>query len=224
MTQTTDCMQQALCCECGQTRTFKRARNYTTECDGQRSGWARRVGDLKCANCGKVTRHALLRPATDEHRDYAEEYSRLALGGARRRGDFTDVARIREEYHHGRPENPYLKHLWWTSDARKAREAGESHVLALCGARTPLPSVDSESGGVVNGYLAPEEYRDQEYEDPATGLWWVEIDCVDCLRVSNEVQLQKRRNHLLEKLKEIVLKVDDLDAATVEAIISVVSR
>jgi hypothetical protein len=213
----TENAMQALCCECGQIRTYKRARNYVGECYGQLSGWTRMVGDLKCANCGAITRHALLRGA-DEFRDHAEEYSSVALGGQRPPGDFTDVERARREYRIGLPRNPYLNHKFWVKDAENAKDAGQSHVATLCGDRMLLPPAGYTS--TAGDYVKPQDLRDQEYEDPETGLWWVNMDCVDCLRVYNATRLDFRRVHLLRKLKQLALDLNSLDAAVVEALIS----
>jgi hypothetical protein len=215
----TENAMQALCCECGQIRTYKRARNYVGECYGDLSGWARMIGELKCANCGAITRHALLRSA-DDFRDYAEQYSRVALGGQTGPDDFTDVERARREYRIGLPRNPYLHHMFWVKDAEKAQDAGQSHVATLCGGRMLLPAGYRYTGSAAGEYFKPQDLRDQEYEDPDTGHWWVEMDCVDCLRVYNEDRLARRRAHLLRKLKQLALNLNSLDAAVVEALIS----
>lgn len=79
---------RALCCDCGQVRTFKRGyyprrfvgdfgSGFLMSHEGRRlfpfaQPWDRCVGDLKCRPCGAVTRHAILRDG-DEFADFAEE-------------------------------------------------------------------------------------------------------------------------------------------------------
>lgn len=44
--------------------------------------------------------------------------------------------------------------------------------------------------------VEPDEFHDVEYEDENTGLWWVDMVCVNCLRVTNEQRQTRRRQHL----------------------------
>lgn len=37
---------------------------------------------------------------------------------------------------------------------------------------------------------------DTEFEDPETSLWWVDMSCVDCLRVANDRRRARRRERL----------------------------
>ena len=92
------------------------------------------------------------------------------------------------------PRNPYLHHRRWRSETREAWQAGRREVAALCGAPTPLERDPDTTWSEPpdDELIAPGEVRDQDYEDPETGLWWVEMDCVDCLRVSNAIQRQIR--------------------------------
>jgi hypothetical protein len=68
---------RALCCECGNLRTvtanykLPRDNNRSIECGDDPRGW-RVTGTLKCAVCKAKTRHALLRDACGEYRDFAE--------------------------------------------------------------------------------------------------------------------------------------------------------
>jgi hypothetical protein len=68
---------RALCCECGNLRTVSanhRSRNddnRSGECVDDPRGW-RCTGTLRCSECGSKTRHALLRDACGQFRDFAE--------------------------------------------------------------------------------------------------------------------------------------------------------
>jgi hypothetical protein len=57
-----------------------------------------------------------------------------------------------------------------------------------------------------------------DYEDTDTGLWWVDLDCVDCLRVSNMKKLARIRNELMRELPHLAARTDDLDASEVAEI------
>lgn len=206
--------EQALCCECGNLRTCKRPRNYVPE-RADLQTWHRLTGDLKCDVCGRITRHAVLR--SDEYRDSAESYQRMALGGEPR-NRLEDVDRARREYRLGLPRNPYLNHWRITAQAQAAWDSGEKTVVALCGETITVdrdPRSEPSSRGSTGELVEPEEVRDMEYEDPETGLWWVEMDCVNCLRVSNERRLERLRKELLADLLEVSACVDGLGAAAV---------
>ncbi|OBF52537.1 hypothetical protein A5778_15575 [Mycolicibacterium monacense] len=210
--------EQALCCECGNLRTCKQPRNYVSERSDLQT-WHRMTGDLKCDACGRITRHALLR--SGEFRDAAENYQRMALGGEPQ-SHLEDVGRARREYRLGLPRNPYLKHWWIKEEGQAAWDSGEKAVVALCGEtitveRDPRSTTFSTRGS-TGELVEPEEVRDMEYEDPETGLWWAETDCVDCLRVSNERRLKRLRKELLQDLLEVSACVNGLGAADVIAL------
>ncbi|MCV7150220.1 hypothetical protein [Mycolicibacterium pyrenivorans] len=57
------------------------------------------TADLKCAVCGRVTRHAILR--SGEYRDSAEKLQRIALGAKPEPGDHTDAEPLRAENRQG---------------------------------------------------------------------------------------------------------------------------
>ncbi|GFG71850.1 hypothetical protein [Mycolicibacter senuensis] len=194
-------IRQALCCTCGEVRTCRQARNRQREnywlCSPVDPNWHRELGDLKCANCGEITRHAILHREGDPHRDHAERITRIALGGKDPYGDAYTATRhqIREAYRQGRQPNPLMNHLWATSDAQAARKAGRTTVITFCGEVQKLPEKSRTRGG--DELLQPDPVRfDQEYEDPETGGWWVEMDCPDCYRVANEERMATRRQHL----------------------------
>lgn len=188
--------EQALCCECGHARTFKQARNYVAERSDLQT-WHRMTGDLKCDACGCTTRHALLR--SGEHRDAAEDYQRMALGG-QPTDRLEDVDRARREYRRGLPRNPRLHHWYWVREAQAAWDGGERTVAALCGDTMTLHRDPRTTRGGKNvpmtHLVEPGEVRDMDYEDPETGMWWVDMDCVNCLRIANESRRKWRREHL----------------------------
>jgi hypothetical protein len=208
LTKPPEPLKQALCCECGQLRTltlkhFWRARGYYAAAKDE---WKRRmVGQLKCSHCQAITTHALLEdPAYP--RDLDEDRQLVALGADVPRGLIWDAATLRREYREAGPRNPYLKHRYWVSEAREAWQAGRREVVNLCGETTPLKrDPDGPSVGRTPNLdlIAPEQARDQEYEDHDTGLWWVEMDCVDCLRVSNAYQLERRRKLVVTRLRDL---------------------
>ena len=188
----------ALCCVCGNLRTCRRPRNHRREnywltgpIDRE---WHRETGDLKCGECGRVTRHAVIMPAADYFRDHAERITRIALGAADPLAD-VHAKRIRDAYRYGRQPNPYQSHLWSASDADVARKSGRSHVVTHCGESHPLPERSQKFG--ASGQLAPDPVRwDHEYEDQDTGMSWIEMDCPNCYRVANERRIARRRELL----------------------------
>jgi hypothetical protein len=204
--------RQALCCVCGQLRTFDRARNNRWENYWFRRpvdrDWHRETGELKCDRCGRVTVHALLHRDDDSFRDHAELMQSIALGSTSNRVTKQEAAEIKRKYREGLPRNPYLRHSYWTSEARKAWQNGQREVVALCGETMALhrdPDAH-RSDTPAHELQAPAEFRDQEYEDPETALWWVEMDCVDCFRVGNVWALAERQKLLALRLGEISLR------------------
>lgn len=196
-------IRQALCCECGEIRTCRRARNRQHEnywlAEPVDPNWHRELGDLKCSNCERVTRHALLVPEEGWWRDHAERLTRIALG-AEDYGIPHVQDRIRAAYRQGRQANPLMKHLWPRSETTAARKAGKATVVAYCGETVPLPEkVGHPSPQCGEVLLKPDPVRfDQEYEHPETGTWWVEMDCPDCYRVVNARRAAERRKLLEE--------------------------
>jgi hypothetical protein len=195
-------------------RDFKHARNERATYFGF-ANWHRELGELNCGHCGHSTTHALLEDPG--HRDIHDEMQRVALGEDIKGWD---SAKLRRQYREGGlPRNPYLSHRWWIADQDKARAAGASQVTALCGELVDLP--EPESANVIprtDELTAPSEVRDMDYEDPETGLWWVDMDCVDCLRVSNVKKLARIRNELMHELLHLAARTDELGAAEVAEI------
>jgi hypothetical protein len=200
---------KALCCTCGSIRGCRQARNHRRE-NYWFSGpidldWHRETGDLKCVECGRITTHALLHPDGDRMRDHAEMMQRVATGN--RNTHFKNaeqLAEVEKKYRQGLPRNPYLNHFRYDRAAQEAWDAGRRTVSALCGEPMTLhrdpsgPSSFNRSDD--DRQIRPELVRDQEYEDSDTGLWWTELDCVDCLRVWHLELLRQRREVLAEKM------------------------
>jgi len=202
---------RALCCLCGNVRGFKHVHNRRGDW-GDRD-WHRELGDLKCAACGKITPHALLSPRNDD-----ENMQRVALGGSE--GTCSDDKRQRLwlQYRQGNlPRNPYLRHRWSADDAERAWKAGQIRVTTLCGEVVDLPAQESACIDDIpfGDLIAAQKVRDMEYEDPITGLWWVDMECVDCLRVSNTQRLQRQRECLAMELLELAREAHNMNAATV---------
>jgi hypothetical protein len=190
-------------------------------------GW-RKTTSLKCASCGQSTRHALL-PRTDrEQGDWDEERQRIALGGDVPDGQYGPqysaerVHRLRVEYREMPfPRNPYLHHWYVISEAQKAWDAGQRSVTALCGETMKLgtnPSTCRGSDVPMTELVEADEMRDMEYEDEETGLFWVDMQCVDCLRVTNGRRLARKRKELLCQLLEVSAIVDSLGPAELTAL------
>ncbi|SCX24759.1 hypothetical protein [Mycolicibacterium fluoranthenivorans] len=206
--------RQAICCTCGTVRTCKRARNHREENYWLNQpvdlDWHRETGDLKCAECCRVTTHALLHPEGDWAVDHAEMMQCVATGNSHSRFNDRQLSEIRAKYRQGLPRNPELHHFWWTSEAKEAWDAGRRTVTGLCGETMKIsrdpggPSASSRADKRDDSQIAPKRFRDQEYEDPETGLWWAEVDCVDCLRVWHLELLRQRRVLLAEKTTEFL--------------------
>ncbi|BDB43326.1 hypothetical protein Mkiyose1665_18290 [Mycobacterium kiyosense] len=207
-------VKQALCCQCGQLRTYKQAKAERGPFDPL-DRWRRRwVGSLKCSHCAVVTRHALLIPHSCSYRDSDEREQALALGDAPRTQmeQLTDLERLRPEYRAAFPQNPNLRHLWRVSDEAAARQAGQRQVATLCGGTHQLlgDHTLARAERLKPEYLAPAPVRADEYEDLDTGMSWRDGDCVDCLRVYNAQVLSKRRRDLRARLvRAFVLATKD---------------
>ncbi|OHT80480.1 hypothetical protein BKG69_06105 [Mycobacteroides chelonae] len=131
---------------------------------------------------------------------------------------------LRDNYRKGLPRNPFLEHMFYTSDLEKARADGSLTARTLCGEVVAVDDsrFDYGTGYEVRAYRKPEEVRDQEYEDPRTGLWWVEQDCVDCLRVSNQIAARSKRDELLDAVRNLLVNLNSYDTASVERLLSAV--
>lgn len=218
---------QALCCECGELRTCTRPRNHREDNYFLRApvnaDWHRETGDLKCANCGRVTRHAIILPDGHWARNHAELLHELATGWINSRATDADCERIQDRWHRASRANPRLRHLWWTQSERKAREAGRSHMSAICGAqipvpdRAPKPKKPKKKGdpGYNRDQLWAPEFIDSEEDERG----WREVSCVDCLALSNQIAINEQREELQKKLLEYAGKLKSLDAVTVISLV-----
>ncbi|MDO0977189.1 zinc finger domain-containing protein [Mycolicibacterium frederiksbergense] len=196
----------ALCCVCGNLRTvssdFSRYQdpNNANSSRGKTEGW-RKTESLKCDACGERTRHALLHPADARFKDWDEQQQLIALGDPDTReypmGE-QNIERLRREYREMFPRNPYLRHRRWTEDAKKAWAEGHKQVTALCGEKITVKSDPNRPSTKVEepGRLVADQLSDTEYEDPDTGLWWIDMACVDCCRVSNNLHWAAQRKRL----------------------------
>lgn len=203
-------MMKALCCTCGNLRTCRRARNHRAEnywfAGTIDRDWHRETGELKCSECDRVTVHALIHPDNDSLRDHAEMMQRVATGNTHTHLKAHQIAEIRSKYRQGMPRNPELNHYWWTAEAKKAWDAGRREVTALCGEPMTIerdpggPSSSKPTDKREDRQIEPKTVREQEYEDPETGLSWIEMDCVDCLRVWHLELLRQRRKVLTEQM------------------------
>nr|WP_241471662.1 hypothetical protein [Mycolicibacterium neoaurum] len=189
----------ALCCTCGNVRKvnsdYRRHQDPSHDASeqGQAEGWLR-TQSLKCEPCGGRTRHALLHPSDARWRDSDERRQRMALGGSDPDWSYTDdhLKRTRDEYFAKFPRNPKLRHRYWVKDAKTHRKQGDTTMKALCGADMDVPSKasskkDKSKGESDYALVKPERIDwDTEFEDPETGMWWVDMECVDCLRLAND--------------------------------------
>lgn len=207
----TTTFMQALCCVCGSLRDCRRPRNHRRE-NYWLAGpidldWHRETGDLKCEECGRITTHALIHPEGDPHRDHAEMMQRVATGNSHSRFTAKQLDEVAAKYRQGFPRNPELNHYRYNRDAQAAWDAGLRTVKALCGEQITIhrdPSGPASKGKNKqhddDRQIRPREVREQEYEDEATGLWWEQRDCVDCLRVWHLELLRQRREELATRM------------------------
>lgn len=199
----------ALCCVCGNLRTvstdYRRVQDPNFSYNGHNhcEGW-RMTQSLKCDACGEPTRHAILIEEDGRygrHRDYDEIRQRYVLGGDWPDERYApDRERMRAEYFAMFPRNPKLRHRYYLADASESRAAGETRMKALCGADMGVPTeaCDNAPEKTPEGELhKPDRIDwDTEFEDAETGLWWVDMQCVDCLRVSNDSRRERMRERL----------------------------
>lgn len=209
---------KALCCTCGAIRTCSRPRNHRAEnywFNGPIDlDWNRETGDLKCAECGRITTHALIHPEGWQLRDHAEMMQRVATGNSHGHFSTPQIEDVRRKYNQGMPLNPELHHLWWVEAAKEDWSAGRRTTTSLCGRKVEIPrdpngpSAGSERAKKADDWQAkPREVRDQEYEDPETGLSWRTSDCVDCHRVWHLELLSQRRGVLTKKMAAFLVEL-----------------
>jgi transcription elongation factor Elf1 len=215
--------RQALCCECGNLRTVSgnyglryRDPNYAGWGFDDKRGW-RKTGTLKCGACGRQTRHALLN--TTGAIDWSEKEQQFVLGGESP-GEYWDDSRrdhLREQYFAQFPRNPQLHHWYWVSEAKEAWAAGRRDVTALCGAPMTLHADPPSTPG--NDLVKPGRIDwDTEFEDHDTGMSWIDMECVDCLAVTNRERLKNQRDAVRTKLLEASEAIEQLDATALAAV------
>lgn len=230
--------RRALCCECGQLRTFSANYHFALADENAPQsvghftdprGW-RATGTLKCAHCGRRTRHAVLREPDPRFRDYDERVQEYTLGGEWHDQYAPDRDRLRAEYFAQFPRNPYLTHRRYTAEAQKAWDDGTKWVTALCGAQIEV-KVDPRQAAKyskpehrINGYLVAEQLSDIEYEDPETGLSWIDMDCVDCWRVSNRKHWEAQRKRLEYLLAWFALHPEEVPDEEVDSLSVLMER
>lgn len=223
-------LRQALCCKCGQIRTFSDNYYFRRNSDpnysygylggaASRRGW-RKTATLKCRECGRGTCHALLLAVGVA--DWEEQAQQFILGGEPQwhwTEEYRD--RLRADYFAQFPRNPNLRHRYWVAEAREAWAAQTYRVTALCGEPMEL-HVDPDacrSTPSDGKQLEPDEIDwDTEFEDTDTGMWWVDMECVDCLAVANRNRLEDMRERVRRRLAAAVLAVGRLNAATLETL------
>ncbi|CAN3128587.1 hypothetical protein ACNUDN_11745 [Mycobacterium sp. smrl_JER01] len=225
-------INQALCCECGNLRTFSANHHFALADENaphsaghfsDPRGW-RRTGTLKCSECGRRTRHAVLREADARFRDYDEQIQAYVLGADWPDEYTPDRERLRGEYFAQFPRNPYAHHWYVISEAQAAWDAGERTVTALCGETMTLsrdPKTARSRDVPMSQLVEPDEPREVDYEDPETGLWWEDMTCVNCLRVTNERRLRYRRETLEALLAWFARHPETIPNADVDALLAV---
>lgn len=216
--------QEALCCVCGQLRTVSVNYWFSYKDENHAGGFAddprgwRQTGTLKCGACGQRTRHALLLP--DGHGSHDEMYQQYALGGEwpGRREWAPDRERLREAYFKQFPRNPNLTHWYSHVEAAQARAAGQETMLVKCGDTMQVPPehCDGKGRSAEPGLVKPNKMRDQEYEDAETGLSWVDMECVNCLKVVNAGRVERSRADLERLIRWYFVRSHLLTAAEVE--------
>jgi hypothetical protein len=198
--------RRALCCHCGNLRTFKEARNERGWF-GDNAAWHREIADMKCDACRAIMPHALLAQDNASWRDVDEMQQRVALGGDLPKGWHWDVSRIRE-YRAKLPRNPKLHHFFSVADADEARARGETRIPALCGDIAEIPGEWSR-GTCDDDIVEPQEVQwDTEFEDPETGLWWLDMDCVNCLSITNARRRCWRHKAVNREINELLKTAD----------------
>jgi hypothetical protein len=190
---------------------------------GKAAGWVR-TQSLKCAACGQRTRHAVLRPA-DVARDVVEQIQLIALGDddhGKYPWSNEYIARIRREYRALHPRNPYLRHRYWTREATQAWNSGHKQVTALCGEQITLKSDPGQPSEKYEkpGFLVAEQFSDTEYEDPETGLSWIDMDCVDCCRVSNNRHWAAQRQRMERLLAHLAYRPELVQDSDLVALVT----
>lgn len=230
----------ALCCECGQVRTVS---DHHRKRDDPNAGWGslgaskgwQHTQSLKCEVCGGQTRHAVLRPADCSYRDSDEHWQGIALGDpdTSRYGHLTDLERVRREYREKSPfpRNPNLRHRYYVAAATKAWDEGHGKVIALCGEPDTIETdprtwgePSKKNRAKYNGYVVAEQLSDIEYSDLETGLEWLDMDCVDCCRVSNRIRRENQRTRLHYLLARLATSPELIPDDAVDGLVAMLEQ
>lgn len=221
----------ALCCVCGNRRTvsddYSRYQdpNHAGSARGKAEGWLK-TQTLKCEACGDRTRHALLNPSDARWRDWDEDRQRIALGDddtSKYPMGEENIERLRREYRELFPRNPYLRHRRFTEDAKKAWAEGHKQVTALCGEQITIhvdPNLPSTKKAEDPGRIVADQLSDTEYEDPETGLWWLDMACVDCCRVSNNLHWAARRERMIDWIRFLYARPERVPDSDIDSLIA----
>ena len=195
----------ALCCECGHQRSYRQARNVVSE----RYSAERCIGDLKCSNCKRVTRHALLRGDV-RYRDHAEHFQAVALGyGTPDR--FDDAERYAGEYRRMGERNPRLIHRFYVREIdRLPADGSEMPITALCGESVPS-TADQFTSGASAAPVQQIRPAVTDFDEYADEDGWEELPCVACLHVSNNNVRQRQRERLTVLMTAALAELLDTD-------------
>ena len=202
----------AICTVCAQTRQAKRPRNRD---------WSTQTGDLKCAACGTVTRHALVHGSSHDEHTWALAYGMPDDYGNVHSTEFMDRARA------GMKRNPQLSHIWYSSVEEKAIAAGAPMMRTLCGELVPTPANADETNSVPKTPLDPIAYGQSRHRREFDSDGWRIMECVNCLRVHNHGEAVRRRKQLAELMTTALAELldppragiyDDHSAALIDAL------
>ncbi len=81
--------------------------------------------------------------------------------------------------------------------AEEARANGDTQMQAICGEPAKIPGAWSNEGRTMREEVEPDRIDwDTEFEDHDTGLWWVDMECGNCLHISNDRRRKWRRERL----------------------------
>ncbi|MGW6035299.1 hypothetical protein ACWFOS_16735 [Gordonia terrae] len=189
----------ALCNTCGAVRQAKRPRNRDYE---------RNTGQLKCIRCGKVTVHALIRGNSWDEQAHA-----FALGMPDAYGEYATPAQM-DRWRNGMPRNPRLSHIWMASIERKAIEAREPKMRALCGELVTTPKRAEDTSDVPLQDRKPPEYSDRDWNRTDDNGWQY-MECVNCVRVHNHMETVRRRDTLRKLMTTALAELLDKPRAAI---------
>ena len=184
----------AICMECGAVRRAKRPRNRNYDTN---------TGDLKCANCQKITAHSLVTGNSHDETRYAR-----ALGMPDDNGRTWD--HVIDEYREGFTVNPELDHWYRVAERDAARERGETRIRAHCGEIIEIaPKGKGVTLAVGEAAIPTGDTLDGRSYDPDDHGQWRKMDCPNCLRVINHNRAVSRRKVLAELMTTALAELLD---------------